>query len=284
MKKIVVIPNPNKDAGLNVTKKLTEMLTSFGATVYAEERFINEAGKGAVSYTDFPKDAEAIIVVGGDGSMLDASVLAVEYDVPILGVNLGKVGYLSEIDTDKLEILKGLVDVSYKIEEKMLLTVSHISGERTEYSSRLAVNDVIISHDNFLGIADFRLENQDGDKVKYRADGMILSTPAGSTAYSLSAGGPIVAHGVDSLLATPICPHSFFNRSIIFKATEKITLTNLGENGLNISVDGRYFATLATHDRCRVEMSDKKIKMVTFNENNMFSTLFKKMRILEDVK
>ena len=114
--------------------------------------------------------------------------------------------------------------MNYKIEEKMLLSVSHISFGAVSKSDRLAVNDVIISHDNFLGIADFILENGASDSVKYRADGLILSTPAGSTAYSLSAGGPIVSHDIDCIVSTTICPHSFFNRSIIFKDDEIIKI------------------------------------------------------------
>ena len=284
MKNIVVIPNPKKDFDLSVTKSLTSRLARFGARVYVEEKYIAAVDSSAVPYNKFPEEAELIIVTGGDGSVLDASVLAIENDIPMLGVNLGKVGYLSEVEPDNLDILSGIISGNYKIEEKMLLSVSHIGCGVLEKSERLAVNDVIISHDSFLGIADFLLENSVGDSVKYRADGMILSTPAGSTAYNLSAGGPIVSHDIDSITATPICPHSFFNRSIIFKPGENITLKNTSNTILNISIDGRYFANLSFGEECLVKMDEKKLKMLTFSENNMFSTLFKKMRILEDVK
>jgi len=284
MKNIVIVPNPNKDTGLAVTKNLADKLLSFGATVYIEDKYSFAAADAVIKYTDFPSDAELIIVVGGDGSVLDASIKAIELDVPILGVNLGKVGYLSEVEPDNLDVLSRICTDDYMIEEKMLLSVTHVSGNKSVKSSRYAVNDVIVSHDTFLGIADFTLENGSGDFVKYRADGMILSTPAGSTAYSLSAGGPIIAHDIDSIVVTPICPHSFFNRSIIFKATENIKLKNTGNTVLNLSIDGRYFTNLANGDACVVQMADKKLKMLTFSKNNMFSTLFKKMRILEDIK
>ncbi len=284
MKNIAVIPNPKKDVGLAVTMALTERLIQFGARVYVEEKFADSADTEVIAYSTFPTDAELIIVIGGDGSVLDASVIAIEKDIPILGVNLGKVGYLSEVEPDNLDILSGIINENYKIEEKMLLSVTHVGGGNAFKSERLAVNDVIISHDTFLGIADFLLENASGDCVKYRADGMILSTPAGSTAYNLSAGGPIVSHDIDSITATPICPHSFFNRSIIFRAGENIKLKNIGDTVLNISVDGRYFANLSLGEECIVKTDVKKLKMLTFSENNMFATLFKKMRILEDVK
>lgn len=284
MKKIAVIPNPKKDLSLTVTKSLISKLLQFGATVYIDKNYSSEVGGGVTEYSIFPSDAELIIVIGGDGSVLDASVLAIENDIPILGVNLGKVGYLSELEPDNLDALSGIITDSFKVEHKMLLSVTHISTKGAVKSERLAVNDVIISHDTFLGIADFLLENGAGDCVKYRADGMILSTPAGSTAYNLSAGGPIVSHDIDSVTATPICPHSFFNRSIIFKSNEEIKLKNTSDTVLNISIDGRYFLSLSNGEECVVKMDEKKLKMITFRENNMFSTLFKKMRILEDVK
>ena len=284
MKNIAIIPNINKDSELSVTKKLAEKLLSLGAEVYIESKYAENLSSSIISYDKFPEEAELIIVVGGDGSILDASVTAIERDIPILGVNLGKVGYLSEVEPDNLDILSGIFLGNYSIEEKMLLCVHHVSDRVVHKAQRLAVNDVIISHDTFLGIADFTLENGVGDCVKYRADGLILSTPAGSTAYSLSAGGPIVSHDIDSIVATPICPHSFFNRSIIFKATENITLKNISKTVLNVSIDGRYFANLSVGEECQIKMAEKKLKVLTFSENNMFSTLFKKMRILEDIK
>lgn len=284
MKNIAIIPNINKDSELLVTKKIAEKLLSLGAVVYIEEKYANAISSDIISYNEFPASAELIIVVGGDGSILDASVVAIERNIPILGVNLGKVGYLSEVEPDNLDILSGIFTGNFSIEEKMLLCINHVSDRVVREASRLAVNDVIVSHDSFLGIADFTLENSAGDCVKYRADGLILSTPAGSTAYSLSAGGPIVSHDIDSIVATPICPHSFFNRSIIFKATEKITLKNMSKTVLNVSIDGRYFANLSAGEECQIRMAQKKLKVLTFCENNMFSTLFKKMRILEDIK
>ena len=215
MKHIVIIPNPKRDKGLSVTKNISEVLLSFGASVYVDKKHECDLSASVERYESFPPSAELIIVVGGDGSVLDASVVALAYDIPLLGVNLGKVGYLSEVEPYNLSELSRIFSGEYSIDEKMLLTVVSFKDGEAKESERLAVNDVIISHDSFVGVADFTLENGVGDSLKYRADGLILSTPAGSTAYSLSAGGPIVSHDIDSIVATPICPHSFFNRSII---------------------------------------------------------------------
>ena len=283
MKKIAIIPNPTKDVGLKVTNEIIRRLLRGDIEPYIHSKYRVEAIAETTFYDELPNDVELIIVTGGDGSVIDASVEAIAKDVPLLGVNLGKVGYLSEVDPSGLDILDKLFTGEYTLENKMLLSVFFEKDGELIYSSRLGVNDIIISHDTFLGIADIKLENSSGERVKYRADGMILSTPAGTTAYSLSAGGPIVAHDIDSIVATPICPHSFFNRSIMFNPNERIKISNIGKPSLNVSVDGRFFTTLKEGEACCVEMSEKRLKMLTFNKNNTFSTLFKKMRILEDM-
>ena len=283
MKRAVIIPNPKKDEGFSVTKNLINKLRSIGITPYVDEG-CGHLSDGALTYTDFPSDADLIVVVGGDGSVIDASEFAVRFDIPILGVNLGKVGYLSEVEPDNLGVLDRLLTGDYSITEKMLLSATLISGEGKTSATHLAVNDIVVSHDDYFGIADFTVENSVHDRVKYRADSIIISTPAGSTAYSLSAGGPIVSHNVDAMLVTPVCPHSFFNRSIIFSADEELTVRNICDQNLKISVDGRTFATMARGESCVVCCAKRRVRMLTFAENGTFSTLFRKMRILEDIK
>lgn len=284
MKKILIIPNKNKDKDLEVSARVAKILASGGAAVYIEDRYETTLSNNAEPVSKIPDNIELIVVIGGDGSVLDASVFAIEKELPILGVNLGKLGYLAELDVDNIGLLNRLFSGEYAVEDKMLLEVSRISNGEIFTSERLAVNDIIISHDTFLGIADFKLEKSDGECVRYRADGMIFSTPVGSTAYSLSAGGPIVAHGINSILVTPIAPHSFFNRSIIFSPRDKLKIKNSSETELKISVDGRLFAALNTDEECLVRTSEKTLKMLSFNQNNNFSALFKKMRNLEDIK
>ena len=203
--------------------------------------------------------------------------------IPLVGINLGKVGYLSEIEPFDEELLRRIVDDDYYVYEKMLLTVSKSECENRIVSDRLAVNDIVISHDSYLGMSEFNVSTGEGT-LRYRADGIILSTPAGSTAYSFSAGGPIVSHEVDAILATPVCPHSFFDRSILFSGNDAITVTNTGKNDLKVSVDGRCFSTMHPSESCKIMASERKLKMLSFEKNNMFAKLFEKMRVMEDVK
>jgi len=281
LKKVIIIPNVTKDVGLSVTGRIVELLSSLGIEAFVDREYSDSLS--AVPVSTAPTDAELIIVVGGDGSVIDASRLATLLDIPILGVNLGRVGYLSEVETDSLAILSRLAQGDYNIEERMLLVADIVfSDGRVRSSERMAVNDVVISHESYLGISEFRVENGRGESVKYRADGVIVSTPLGSTAYSLSAGGPIIAHGLDSITVTPVCPHSLFNRSIIFDPSETVSIHNSGKSSLNVSIDGRLFTAIGANESCRIRRSDKKLKILTFKKNNMFSALFKKIRDLEE--
>ena len=282
MKKVILIPNPTKDVGFAITERVVAKLLSLGIEVLCDVKYSALESLGAKLYQDAPA-ADAVIVIGGDGSVIDASGIALALDIPLLGINLGKVGYLSAVESQEIDVLDGLAGESYKVEEKFLLSAGKIDSHGGVVTcEHKAVNDVVISHDDYFGISDILLENSTGDKLKYRADGIIVSTPVGSTAYSLSSGGPIISHLLDSISVTPICPHSFFSRTIVYAPNEEIVVTNVGDNSLNISLDGRYFDKLLPGESCAVYRSNKRLKTIVFAENNMFSTLFKKIKLLDD--
>ena len=279
MKNLVVVPNVNKDADLSVTSETIERLLSLGFNVYLHSS-VEYKGDGVLPYDTLPSDIDLMVVIGGDGSVIDASGIAIERDVPILGINLGRMGYLTEVELDGISALDNLLSGDYCITEKMLLSVELSSGGVCD---RYAVNDVTVSRDSFLHIADIKIEDSINNAVKLRADGVILSTPQGSTAYSFSAGGPILAHDVEGILLTPISAHSFFNRSVLFNAADVIKVTNAGKLPLNVNVDGRIVGSLAPLEFCNIRRAPQNVKILTFKRNSMFSSLFKKMRILGDI-
>lgn len=284
MKNILVIPNTLKDSDLLVTSRVIDKLTEFGMTALVSADFSGRF-QGKIEYfTSLPSSAELVLVIGGDGSVIDASRIAIELDIPLLGVNLGNLGYLSEVEIDALDTLKKLLDGDYIVDEKMLLEASINKSGEVVIAQRLAVNDIIVSHSEYLGIADICLENSTNEAVRYRADAVILATPAGSTAYALSSGGPIISHNLDSITATPVSPHSFFNRSIVYSANETIKVSNVGNNIIKVNIDGRFFDSLGNGDFCVVRKSEKRFKMLTFSENNMFTTLFNKLKILSNIE
>ena len=281
MKNIFLVPNTKKDKDYSVTRAVAQKLISLDFSIFMLDLY-NGSGVESCSYVgNIPESAELVLVIGGDGSFIDAAGFAIKNDIPILGINLGKVGYLSEIEPTDLSPLEKLNTGEYSIDKKMLLAVSS-ERDGGKLENKLAVNDVVLSHPSYLGIADFVLISAEGG-VRYRADGIVVSTPAGSTAYSLSAGGPIVSHGANAIIVTPIAPHSFFNRSIVFGENEEIKIKNISSDALNLSLDGRFYHVLAPGEKCTVRASEKNLKVLTFKENNMFSNLFSKMQIMEDI-
>lgn len=282
MKRIFIVTNPNKDVDYAVTKKTADFLQSRGAEIFmfSSEEKSNINSCNYVS--ELPSGIELVIVIGGDGSFIDAAVYSERSDAPIIGVNLGKVGYLNEIEPDEIESLEKIFSNEYKTVTKMLLEVIVEDENGSSAIERHAVNDVVISNQEHLEISDFVVYSKDGG-VRYRADGAVISTPQGSTAYSLSAGGPVVSHDAGAIILTPIAPHSFFNRSIVFGENELIKVKNTSSKSLNISVDGRLVHELMPSAKITVRSSNKKLKVMTFKDNNMFSNLFSKMQILEDI-
>ncbi len=285
MKRVVIIPNVRKDKDYSVTCAVIDKLLSLKIKVFLERTYYEDGCEyksldkiTLYPFDEFPNKIDLVIAIGGDGSVIHASRFAINNDIPILGVNMGKVGYLAEVEVDNLDILDNLVKGDYQIDEKMLLTVDFIGHEKIK--TKYAVNDVVIAHQNYSGVSDLKVEDSYGNVVNYRADGIILSTPQGSTAYSFSAGGPILAHDVESILLTPISPHSFFNRSVLFNSSDDIRVTNLGECGASIIIDGRYRGTLEKNEFCNISKAEALIKVLTFSQNSMFSNLFKKMRII----
>lgn len=277
MKKALIIPNIVKSGADTLTASVVAKLTDIGILSEVKGDFWRD--KDAEPNLDFSTDADVIIVIGGDGSVLDAAKYSYEHGIPIFCINLGKVGYLSEVEPTALDTLDALVSGEYFIDEKLLLEVTYSNNPGVK---QYAVNDVVISHDSFLGIANIHLEDATGNAISYRADGLIIATPQGSTAYSLSAGGPVVAHNVESIIVTPVCAHSFFNRSVLFNSSDEIKVKNLNNDILKVSTDGRLSFELAPEEFVSIKKASVGLKTVSFSKNSMFSNLFKKMRILEE--
>ena len=277
--KIVIIPNEKKDKRFQVTHRVIAELLLHKAEVYIDASLQIHA-EGVVLYSHFPADAQFIIVIGGDGSILNAAHYAIRYGIPLIGINLGRLGYMSELAPSEIPMLASLFKGDYIVEEKMLLSLS-VDGVKA--SEHVAVNEVVFSHSNPVELTYLVLTDRYGASLKYRADGLILSTPVGSTAYSLSAGGPIVLQDHPSILATPICPHSFFGRSIVFSDSEMLSVSCGSPASLNIVVDGRPWGVLSAGASCRVQRSKNNLKMVTFQKENRTKTLFSKLHSLDEI-
>lgn len=280
MKNIVLIPNEQKDVGYAVTKEVIGILRSFGARIYIDEA-LSLVSEGVTLYSaaSFPKDAELLLVIGGDGTMLHAAALALQYDVPLLGINMGRLGYLTTVERSELALLSRLQDDTYTVEERMTLSLAILDkdGHREELSF-FALNEIVASGMGHL--ADIRLF-EGGESLDYRADGLILATPTGSTAYSLSAGGPVMEDSMNAVCVTPICPRSFFSRSLLFSADAVLRLESLGarRDGLRVTVDGRESFVLKNTDALEIKQADKKVRILSLQPKNLLRVLCTKMKM-----
>lgn len=284
MKNIVIMPNAYKDPGYEVTRIAMRELQKHGGRIYLAENFRGDIPLRGIHYYngDLPKDADMILVIGGDGSVLDAAVYAIGADLPLLGINLGRLGYLAELDRDEISELARLVDDDFEIREHMTFAVSLVRGGEEMHLVRHAVNDVVISQGDGEGLSEILLDDGVGNHLSYLADGMIVATPLGSTAYSLAAGGPVVDASLEAFCVTPICAHSLFSRSILFPPDYTITLKNCSEREghMRIAIDGGDGYTLAPGEFARVCRSGKKLRMITLKKQSALGVLCKKMQPL----
>lgn len=285
MNRFFIIPNLQKDEGLCVTRAAASVLLDAGATVYMRAPLAAVCDGRIIELEEsaLPTDAEAVITVGGDGTVLEASRIALRLRVPLLGINLGRLGYMAELEPDRLEELHRLLRDDFSLRELMTLRVSlERNGQRWELP-RLAVNDVVfyrssIGHVVTLGLSSVSTKNE----VKYMADGLILATPIGSTAYSLSAGGPVLSSEVSAICATPICPHSFFNRTLLYGDGETLRVRNLAEDdNITVTIDGRENIYLEPQDCVVVEKAPVAFYIISFDKKDFISVLQQKMKIAE---
>ncbi len=280
---IALLPNLTREKAKDVTAEICSWLTEYGA----EYATLNEnsdvfSSIGSMSFMEFDellKWCHVVISVGGDGSMLRAAKLTVDYEKPILCINAGRLAFMAGLESDELKLLKKLIDGEYIIDRRMLLDVSVKRGEKEIFSSE-CINDVVLARGATLKITDICV-NCDGKLINtYRADGIIVATPTGSSAYSLSAGGPVINPSIEAILVTPICPQSLFARSIVFSDKNKIDIY-CGEKTMNtdlfLSCDGEESKTVTKGDIISVKKSEKYAKFIRIKNDEFFEILNNKL-------
>lgn len=281
MKNVLLYPNPQKDIDLAVTRQVAEQLCRLDFVVHVEDKYY--IGDGISYYREKAiPPCDLMIVVGGDGTMIDAVPTALSLDVPVLGINLGKVGYLSELEPTELSLLDELCDEKYCIEEGLLLEAEVKNGESAVRYELPILNDLVVSRKIENTIAFLRVRYDGLKALDYRADGVVISTPLGSTAYSLSCGGPMLSRELGAVCMTPICPHSFLNRSMVFPDSAVIEVENMGDNCVVVIADGRTFAQLPKAAVCTVKKSTKTLKMISLKGDGHLQTIFKKLRKIQN--
>ena len=284
MDRFYIITNSDKDPEFAFTGRIVEYLEKFHKSCTVQRA--SRKQEGNFHYTDpskIPEDTECIIVLGGDGTLLQAARDMVHKDIPLLGINLGHLGFLAEVDQQSLySALDKLMAGDYEIEERMMLEGSVYRGQKL-IGRDIALNDIVIGRDGHLRVVRFKNYVNDVYLNSYNADGIIISTPTGSTGYSLSAGGPIVSPSAEMTIMTPVAPHTLNTRSVIFPAEDVITVEigkgrhNDCEKGL-ASFDGDTTIPIVTGDCIIIRRADAKTRILKLNHLSFVEVLRRKMR------
>lgn len=233
--------------------------------------------------TEIPDDTDCILVLGGDGTLLQAAHDIIDKDIPLLGVNLGRLGYLAEIEQSGLDaVLPKLLEGQFEIEPRMMIEGS-VFRDGGIVEEGYALNDVIVTRSVNFQIIHYHIFVNGQFLNSYYADGIIISTPTGSTGYNLSAGGPIVEPQAKLLLLTPICPHTLGSRSIVLSAEDCVEVEiaagkDGGRQQVEVNFDGSRRVALYTGDRIVVKRSEKETKIMKISSVSFLETLHKKFR------
>jgi NAD+ kinase len=257
MKRIGIIVKPSRPEPLEIVRELVPWLQERRVEVIVEERVSTVArGVTTCSYADMPSCSDMIIVIGGDGTMLGAARLASTYDIPLLGINLGGLGFITEVYQNELfEALDSILNGECPEEKRMMLECTH-TRDGKPLGTYTALNDIVINNGPLGTVIDLETSVNDLHVARFKADGLILASPTGSTAYSMSAGGPIVFPTLECITMTPICPHTLTNRPIVLPADVKIdiVLRSKGEGSI-LTHDGVVADGMKQGDEVVVEKS-----------------------------
>ncbi len=263
IKSVGIIVKPNHEEAIETAHELS---------VWLGERGISARRK------DFD-DVDLAVVLGGDGTMISAARLLQNTDVPVLGINYGSLGYITEFRIEELyEALEIAFSGNYEIDKRVTLDVTHINDGK-ELSKNRVLNDVVINKAALARIISIEATLDDLYVNDFRADGLIISTPTGSTAYNLSAGGPIVFPSMNAVVMTPICPFTLSNRPIVIPDTSEIHLRLKTENeDVVITLDGQIGFELTPHDIVKVTKSKTTLNLIKPPNRNYFDVLRNKLK------
>lgn len=270
---IALFPNTNKKQSKNLAIGIQEFLTNHGITVVAEDEEAKIINAKPLS-TMNPKDIRFMISMGGDGTILRLIHKYENFDSAILGINLGHLGFMADIPiADIYPSLQDLINGAYKIHERVVIQGESLHGERC-----FAVNDIVVHRARNPSLVEIAIHIDGIYLNTFEADGIIIATPNGSTAYSLAAGGPIISPDLEALVLTPISPHTISNRPIVLNPNQEIQIQYLSDyDPVEIRADGLTHHNLQTGDVFRITRSPKNFKLVSLLRRDYFSTLRTKL-------
>lgn len=285
MNKFYVIANKSRDEDLEKTKAICQFLELRGKKcgyIGIERIFDNDEEMSHIA-AKITEDVDAIISLGGDGTLIQIANIASRKDIPILGVNMGNLGYLCEVEKEKVfEALEKLLNDEYEIETRMLLSGS-MTVASVQMPSEHVLNDVVIARKGTLGTQSYKVSVNGAHLYTFSGDGVIISTPTGSTGYNFSAGGPIAAPYAECIILTPICPHALNIRPIVLSDSDEVEVELSGESAkpnisAEVSFDGGKAMPMNPGDKVTVRKSYSQSKIIRLGSQTFFETLSRKMK------
>ena len=285
MKKVILSSNPYRDKNFKTLRQALQLLTDEGMECSVCLAFDVE------QKSDLPKDlhfcdlekaldsAELLICFGGDGTVLHTSKAATKAGVPILGVNIGNMGYLAEVDSDALGILKKLASDDYFLERRMMLDVQ-VERDGDLIYEDIALNDAVVTKSAVARTVHLSVASDEQQAISLSGDGVIVCTPTGSTAYCMSAGGPLVEPTARCIVVTPICAHDMMSKSLVLSAERTVTVTSArpGRKTAYLSVDGGRAVKLLSGDVVRIRQSRYDTQFLRLRDRSMFEIINEKFR------
>ena len=284
--KIVMTPNPYRDRSFRYVEQAADLLKNAGAEVRICLPF--EVDKTfelpkTIRFYDLHREvktADMLICFGGDGTILHASKIATRHHVPILGVNMGTMGFMAELEASELDLLKKIPLGEYKVEKRMMLRVTVENEDRTVFDET-ALNDAAITKGAVARVIQLSVECDGHVATSFSGDGLIVATPTGSTAYSLSAGGPIVEPSAQNMIITPICAHAIAAKSIVTAPSRTISvrISKMGRRNAFLSVDGGRAYRINPGDVITIRRADTETRLVQLKETSFFEIVNKKFYV-----
>lgn len=278
--RIGIIGKTDKNEVFEITKELSDWLNERDIKVYVEKELGTAIGHpNSVLRTELPELVDVVLVFGGDGTFLRVARLVCKYDIPILGVNLGGLGFLTEIRISELyPMIERIISGEYSVEKREMLYATIHRGSTDQIGNFIVLNDVVINKGAVARIIDLALYINGSHVTNFRADGIILSTPTGSTAYSLSAGGPIVYPTLPLTIITPICSHTLTNRPLVVSSETTIRVIVLSDTpDTYLTLDGQVGVTLKVGDVIEIMKSDRSVKLIKSPFRDYFTILKTKL-------
>lgn len=283
IKNVSLYINRERDEGDRCAHAVLDILNKNGASVTmlrdCEDVDVHiDALKYVDSIDELVSGADALIMLGGDGTMLRVCGACARSNVPILGINLGHLGFLTSIERDDTDKIASLFSGDYSIEERMMLDVTVTDGDKK--SSYTPLNDVTVFSSTSSKIASFTLTCDGRRVISFKSDGIIVSTPTGSTAYSLAAGGPIIDPLTELICVTPVCPHALGSRPIVFSAASVLEIsgkTNSSNTGVVVTPDGKRQLRASQYSKTVISRSELKTKIIKIGENRFFDIVNTKL-------